>query len=109
MTSNWSLMVYRRLCQVDARDHAKGIRTRRFEYLSGSEEEMRGFFHEFAASPQTLAVELYCGGSVVERFDRLVELLPDVDMAALRLAVLEPRQLAVKPLAPATVPEEGRQ
>jgi hypothetical protein len=42
-----------------------------------------------------LAVELRNHlGAVVDRFDRLVNTLPDVDLAALRQAVLESRLLA---------------
>jgi hypothetical protein len=89
----WSVHVYRRLCRVDASDHAKGMRTRRFEYLSGTEADMRFYFGEFANNPQVLAVELYCGPNVVERLDRLMETLPTVDPAALRSAVLEPALL----------------
>jgi hypothetical protein len=100
MTVKWHLLVYRRLCRVDAADRVKGTHTRRFEYLSGAEADMRGFFDEFAGNPQVLAVELYCDANVVERFDRLVDLLPDVDPVALHLAVLEPRLLAAPPAAP---------
>src|SRR4051794_13415779 len=102
-------MLYRRLCRLDLSDRAEGLRTRRFESLSGTEEEMRGFFGEFKDNPQVLAAELYGGPNVAERFDRLVDLLPDVDPAALRLAVLEPRLLAALQPAPAVVPEEGDQ
>jgi hypothetical protein len=97
---SWSIHVYRRLCRVDASDHAKGWRTRRFEYLSGTEADMRFYFGEFKDNPQVLAVELYGGPKVVESFDRLADLLPDVDPAALRQAVLEPRLLAAGPPAP---------
>ena len=38
--------------------------------------------------------------SVVDRFDRLVDTLPAVDPAAVRLAVLEPRLLADLPPSP---------
>jgi hypothetical protein len=99
---NWSVFVYRRLCRVDAGDRAQGrVGVPRFEYLTGTEADMRFYFEEFKANPQVLAVELH--GSlvaVVERFDRLLELLPDVDPAALREAVLEPRLLAPLPAAP---------
>lgn len=101
MDDKWRLLVYRRLCRLDATDYVDGMRTRRFESLSGSEEEMRGFFGEFRDNPQVLAVELYCGPNVMDSFDRLVDLLPGVDPAALRLAVLEPPLLAALPPAPA--------
>jgi hypothetical protein len=86
---------------VDASDHTKGMRTRRFEFLSGTEADMRFYFGEFKDNPKVLAVELWCGGNVVNRFDRLMDTLPTVDPAGLRLAVLEPRLLAELPAAPA--------
>jgi hypothetical protein len=101
MMGKWYLMVYRRLCRVDVIDHAKGMRTRRFEFLSGTDTDMRFYFDFFRDNPQVLAVELWGGGSVVDRFDRLMDALPTVDPAALRLAVLEPRLLAELPEAPA--------
>jgi hypothetical protein len=61
---------------------------------------MRFYFDEFRDNPQVLAVELYCGPNVVERFDRLMATLPTVDPAALRSAVLESRLLADLPPAP---------
>jgi hypothetical protein len=73
---------------------------RRFEYLSGSEADMRFYFGEFKDNPQVLAVELHCGPNVVERFDRLMDMLPTVDPAALRSAVLEPLLLAELSAAP---------
>jgi hypothetical protein len=85
---------------VDSTDHAEGMRTRRFEFLSGTEADMRFYFDEFANNPHVLAVELYCGPNVVERFDRLMDTLPTVDPAALRSAVLESRLLADLPPSP---------
>jgi hypothetical protein len=93
----WSVHVYRRLCRVDASDHAEGMRTRRFEFLSGTEADMRFYFGEFANNPQVLAVELYRGPIVVDRFDRLMVTLPTVEPAALRSAVLEPALLRPSP------------
>jgi hypothetical protein len=48
MVGQFCLHVYRRLCRVDASDHAEGMRTRRFEFLSGTEADMRFYFAEFA-------------------------------------------------------------
>ena len=61
---------------------------------------MRGYFDFFRDNPQVLAVELWGGGCVVDRFDRLMDTLPTVDPTGLRLAVLEPRLLAELPAAP---------
>jgi hypothetical protein len=101
MIGKWYLMVYRRLCLVDASDHAKGMRTRRFEFLSGTEADMRFYFDFFRDNPQVLAVELWCGGNVVDRFDRLMDTLPTVDPARLRSAVVEPRLLVELSAVPA--------
>lgn len=96
---NWSVFVYRRLCRVDAGDRAQGrVGVPRFEYLTGTEADMRAYFEWFKDNPQILAVELRGPlVAVVDRFDRLVDLLPDVDSDALRQAVLEQRLLAELP------------
>jgi hypothetical protein len=98
----WSVHVYRKLCRVDALDRAQGrVGVQRFEYLSGTEADMRFYFEEFKANPQVLAVELHGHlVTVVERFDRLLDLLPDVDPAAAREAIVEPRLLAELPVTP---------
>lgn len=97
----WHLFVYHRLCRVDADARAKGHHgMSRFEYLAGTEADMRFYFGEFKDNPQVLAVELRDPlATIVERFDRLMDTLPTVDPAALRLAVLEPRLLAELPEA----------
>jgi hypothetical protein len=74
---NWCLFVYRKLCEVDVSARQDGCYgMKRFEYLRGSEADMRFFFAEFCRSDQVLAVELINNlGSVVDRQDRLVELV----------------------------------
>jgi hypothetical protein len=75
---NWSLFVYRKLCEVDVASRQDGNHgMKRFEFLSGSEDKMRFYFDEFCrAERQVLAVELINDmGSVVERMDGLVELI----------------------------------
>jgi hypothetical protein len=71
---------------VDALDRAHGrVGVQRFEYLSGTEADMRFYFEWFKDNPQVLAVELHGHlVTVVERFDRLLDLLPDLDPAAAR-------------------------
>jgi hypothetical protein len=101
MAGLFCLHVYRRICGVDASDHVKGMRIRRFEFLSGTEADMRFYFGEFRDNLQVLAAELWCGGSVVDRFDRLMDTLPTVDAAGLRLAVLEPLLLSELAATPA--------
>lgn len=95
----WTVHVYRRLCRVDADAKANGHHgMSRFEYLTGSEADMRFYFNEFKDNPQVLAVELRDPlATIVERVDRLVDLVPagewlfaGIDPVALRQAVLEP-------------------
>jgi hypothetical protein len=97
--------MYRRVCRVDAQARALGqLGPPRLEYMTGSEEDMRFYFAEFANNPQVLAAELRNDlGAVVERFDRLVAALPALEQAQLRAAVLEPALLrhAPAPLRPA--------
>lgn len=97
--ANWTVILYRRLCRVDADAIAKGcFGMSRFEYLAGTEADMRFYFEEFKDNPQVLAVELRDSlAAVVGRFDRLVDLLPDVDPDALHQAVLEQRLLVKLP------------
>lgn len=100
--ADWSVIVYRRLCRVDAGDRAQGrVGVPRFEYLAGTEADMRFYFGEFKDNPQILAVELRGPlVAVMDSFDRLVDLLPAVDSDDLRQAVLEPRLLTELPAAP---------
>lgn len=102
----WSVHLYRRLCRVDADARAKGHHgMSRFEYLTGTEADMRFYFGEFKDNPQVLVVELRNPlATIIARFDRLMDLLPDVDPSAARLAVLEPRLLAALPQSTAAVP-----
>jgi hypothetical protein len=102
MAGQFNLYVYRRLCRVDAEVRELGwYGPPRFEYMAGTEADMRFYFAEFRNNPQVLAVELRNHlGEVEDRFDRLVDSLPNVDAAALRLAVLEPRLLAELPASP---------
>ncbi len=102
----WSVHLYRRLCRVDADARAKGHHgMSRFEYLTGTEADMHFYFEEFQGNPQVLAVELRNQlATIIARFDRLMDLLPDVDPSAARLAILEPRLLATLPQSTAAVP-----
>jgi hypothetical protein len=97
----WSCCFYRRLCRVDAEARALGqVGPPRLEYMTGSEADMRSLFAEFRDHPQVIAIELRNQGAVVDRFDRLLDTLPTLDPAAVRLAVLEPRLLAELPPSP---------
>jgi hypothetical protein len=65
----------------------------RFEHLTGTEMEAREFFVLFKDNPQVLAVELRGPGGVKDRFDRLMDLLPELEPSAVRTAILEPPRL----------------
>jgi hypothetical protein len=67
MVEKWSLHMHRRLCRVDAEARALGqLGPPHLEYVTGSEEDMRAFFTEFASNRQVLVVELRNCGMVVD-------------------------------------------
>lgn len=87
MATIWSVHAYRRICRVDIDDR----KTQRFDYCQGDEASMRGLFAEFKDNPQILAAELRDPfGTVVDRYDRLLDLWPNLH-AGLLEAVVEPR------------------
>lgn len=67
----WRLIVYRKVCRVDLMKQGY----RRFELISGSENDIRTQFNVFKNDRQTLAVEIYDdNGNIIESVDHLVEL-----------------------------------
>lgn len=85
--STWRLFVYRKLSEVDMQAAEAGEPgLKRFEAMSGEEEQMRSYFQDFAGNQQVLAVELLGPNGRVElRRDSLLDLV-----GSLRSAPQEP-------------------
>lgn len=98
----WTVITYARIRTIDAACHATGqLGPRRFERLTGSEADMRETFkfYKDVAYPHVLAAELYDpSGAVVDRYDRLMDLLPALTPARVMDAILEPIRDAQIPL-----------
>jgi hypothetical protein len=70
------LAVYRRLGMMDITSKIEGNNgMKRFEFITGTEDELRGMFDTFMMSDQVLAIEIWDGiRGVIARHDRLVDL-----------------------------------